>query len=363
MTGPVGGGGNSTYDPRRIGAARLAGGCLLLGVVLALGGCQRSGSESDKDKDGAATAAAPAGDKGGAKEKAGAEEHEGSGPPTVVLKAEQVQAIGIVTAPLAIIEHRDEITGYGLVLPHDTLAQPVAELRTAQAVARQSHAALARAQSLAGSPGAVSTDTEETAARQASVDAAALALAEQRLATVLGPAPVASASERQRLLERLAAGSIKLVRATYPLGALDEAQPPRTLRAIALAAQGSAARGWNLTPVWPAPADMNFPGRSLFAVLERNEVAEGQRLIVYAPSGASHSGVEVPMSAVVMSEGKYWCYVEESPGKFVRVEIATNAPTAAGYFVAQGLHAGQRVVTAASGQLLAQESNSGGEPD
>jgi len=330
---------------------------LLCAAILALGACQRgSGTDKDKGKD-----AAPRTDKAAGKDKPAAAEHEG-GPPTVVLKPDQLQAIGILTAPLATIEHRDEAAGYGLVLPHDTLAQPVAELRTAQAVARQSHSALARARSLAGSPGAVSADTQETAARQASVDAAALALAEQRLATVLGPAPAASAAERQRLLEKLAAGRIKLVRATYPLGALNDAQP-RTLRAIALAAQGSAERGWNLTPVWPAPADASLPGSSFFAVLDRADVAEGQRLIVYAPAGPARSGVEVPLSAVVMSEGKYWCYVEEAPGKFVRTEIATNAPTADGYFVSGGLHAGQRVVTAAAGQLLAQESTSGDEPD
>jgi hypothetical protein len=335
---------------------------LLCAVIVALGACQRDPeADKDKGKDTAATAANADTDKAGGQEQSGAAEHEG-GPPTVLLKPQQIQAIGIVTAPLATIEHRDEVAGYGVILPHDALAQPVAELRTAQAVAQQSHSALARAQSLAGSPGAVSADTQETAARPASVDAAALALAEQRLATVLGPAPVASAGERQRLLERLASGRIKLVRATYPLGALNDAQP-RALRAITLAAQGSAERGWDLSPVWPAPADVNFPGRSFFAVLERVDVAEGQRLIVYAPAGASHTGVEVPLSAVVMSEGRYWCYVEAAPGKFVRTEIATNAPTAAGYFVTTGLHAGQQVVTAAGGQLLAQESNGGDEPD
>jgi hypothetical protein len=333
---------------------------LLCAAIVALGACQRApDADKNKSKDTAAGAVSPAGTD---KDQAGAAEHEAGGPPTVMLKPEQIKAIGIVTAPLATVEHRDEVAGYGVVLPHDTLAQPVAELRTAQAVAQQSHSALARAQSLAGSPGAVSADTQETAARQASVDAAALALAEQRLATVLGPAPTASAAERQRLLEKLASGRIKLVRATYPLGALNDSQP-RTLRAIALAAQGSAERGWNLTPVWPAPADVSFPGRSFFAVLDRADVAEGQRLLVYAPSAASRNGVEVPLSAVVMSEGKYWCYVEAAPGKFVRTEIATDAPTAGGYFETTGLKAGEQVVTAASGQLLAQESNSGDEPD
>ena len=43
--------------------------------------------------------------------------------------------------------------------------------------------------------------------------------------------------------------------------------------------------------------------------------------------------------------------------------IPVSEPTAQGYFVTSGLHAGDKVVTAAAGWLLAQESNTGEEPD
>ena len=80
-------------------------------------------------------------------------------------------------------------SGFGIVIPHDTIATAVAELTTAQAAARQSRAALERAQRLIGTPGAMSADAVESAARQAETDSAALALAEQRLTTIIGAGP------------------------------------------------------------------------------------------------------------------------------------------------------------------------------
>lgn len=284
-------------------------------------------------------------------------------PPTIVLKPEQMQSIGLATGSVTTAEHRDEVAGYGVVLVHDAIAQAVAELRAAQAVAHQSQSALARARSLAGSPGAVSFDIEEAAVRQAAVDAAALALAEQRLATVIGASPPWPAAQRLAMLEKLAAGKIKLVRATFPLGALND-ERPSTMRATALGAPSGRDSGWILQPVWSAPADASVPGRSFFALLARSDAAaEGERLMVNAPAGMPRRGVEIPSSAVVMSAGKYWCYVERAPGTFARIEIATDAATPSGYFVTAGVHAGDRLVTAAAGQLLAQESNSGAAAD
>jgi len=75
------------------------------------------------------------------------------------------------------------------------------------------------------------------------------------------------------------------------------------------------------------------------------------------------AGVVVPDAAAVMSEGKYWCYIEKKPGTFVKTEIDTARPVPEGYFVTEGVAAGDKVVTAAAGQLLARESNSGSEPE
>jgi hypothetical protein len=65
----------------------------------------------------------------------------------------------------------------------------------------------------------------------------------------------------------------------------------------------------------------------------------------------------VPAAAAVINGGKYWCYVEEKPGNFVRTEIDTSMPTAEGYFVKDGVSAGDKIVISSAGALLARELN------
>jgi hypothetical protein len=99
-------------------------------------------------------------------------------------------------------------------------------------------------------------------------------------------------------------------------------------------------------------------------VLKGGDASEGERLLVWAPGpGPSQPGVLVPAAAVVISDGKYWCYVEQKPRIYVRREIATDRPFDAGYFVTQGIAAGDKVVTAAAGLLLAREMNPSTEAD
>lgn len=279
----------------------------------------------------------------------------------VMLPPEQIAKLGIVSSPLRSIQYVAEAMGFGLIESHDTLAQAAAELVTAQATLRLSHSALLRAQKLAGTPGAVSADVEETAVQKEQVDSMALLLTTQKLSSTFGMNPPWKTGESDRTLTALASGQIKLVRATFPLGRL-LGGTPKVLRAEPLAA-GLPGAGWKMTPVWDAPADGMIPGRSFFALLKGSDAAEGERLRVYAPTREPESGVVIPAAAAVMSNGKYWCYVEQKPGVFVRTEIDTSRPTPDGYFVADGINTDARVVTVSAGQLLAIESGSGAEPD
>ena len=233
--------------------------------LLALPGCHK-GTE----------AAAPAKDEA-AKEGSAAPAGEG-----VTLPAEQVTKLGIATEPAKTADYTAEIVGYGVVVPHDAIAAAVAELTTAQAAQEQSRAAAARAQRLAGTPGAMSADAVETAARQVATDSAAVVLAERRLSSVIGAGPLASAGAA---LQDLASGKAKLLRASFPLGAL-QGTTPASLRAAHLETNSSGASqspGWRLHPVWNAPADASLPGRSFFAVLNGSDAGEGERLLVWAP--------------------------------------------------------------------------------
>lgn len=298
--------------------------------------------------------AAPAGEEKDTKSQAGeAKEKKGEEEPGVTLKAEEVAKAGITTTPAAAMQHAPETTGYALVITRDAFAQAIAELNTAAAVERQSRAALTRSKSLAGTPGAMPIEAQEAAERQATVDQAALTLAQRRLTAAYGQNPPWKTNYASPELAALAGGELKLARVTFPLGALGPGIPA-TLRLTHIG-EAPGGRGVESHTIWSAPADASIPGRSFFAILRGHDVSEGERLLAHAPVGAAEQGVVIPMAAVVMNGGKYWVYVEEQADHFVRTEIDPGVPVEGGYFVKEGVAAGSRIVTSSAALLLARE--------
>jgi hypothetical protein len=92
-------------------------------------------------------------------------------------------------------------------------------------------------------------------------------------------------------------------------------------------------------------------------------VGEGECICFEAPILPPEAGVMIPQAAVVISDGKYWCYLEEKTGTYLRTEIDTRRPWQDGYFLSEGVKAGDKLVIKGAAQLLAQESNSGGDAD
>jgi hypothetical protein len=315
----------------------------LIAALLPAAGCQRS---------------EPAGPAPAATEKGAAAPEAPEG---VSLKPEEIEKSGIVTAAVVAATHAPESAGYAVVLTRETIAQAVAELTAAAAVERQSGAALERGRQLAGTPGAMSIELQETAERQAAVDHAALLLAQRRLSATFGRNAPWKDDYQSPQLTALASGERKLARVTFPLGTLGSATPA----AVRLAHLGgtSGGRSFESLALWNAPADASIPGRSFFAILQGPDAAEGERLVARVPIGAATAGVIIPFPAVVISAGKYWCYLEAKPGLFVRTEVDTAMPTDDGYFVTAGIAPGARVVTTSAGELLARESNPAGAAD
>jgi hypothetical protein len=278
----------------------------------------------------------------------------------VALTPDQVEKMGILTTPAKAASYMPEAAGYAVIVAHEGLAQGVADLVAALAVERQSGAALARAQRLAGTPGAVPADAMESAARQAAVDQAALKLARQRWSAIVGQNPPWKDTD-ESMLDALGSGRIKLLRATFPLGAID-GTAPASVRLERIDAVRSG-RSWGSTAPWDAPADASVPGRSFFALLKGSDAAEGERLLAWAPLGPPEAGVAIPAAAVIISDNKSWCYVERALGHFVRSKIDTTMPLGAGYFVNKGVAVGDPVVTESAGLLLAREMNPGAAAD
>jgi hypothetical protein len=328
----------------------------LCAAFLLLDGCQRTTAPA-ADAPSAATSSAATSN---AERSADASKQAASGGDSaggVSLKPDEVEKMGITVTAAAATQHVPETAGFGVVTAHESIAQAVAELVTAAAVDRQSRAALARAQRLAGTPGAMPADALEAAERQATVDQAALLLARQRLTSSFGQRPPWKDDVNSPVLRALADGETKLVRVTFPLGSLDSRMPERLQLAHLNAA--NSVKSWTATAIWGAPGDATVPGRSFFVLLKGSDAGEGERLLAWAPTGSPESGVLVPAAAAVISDGKYWCYVERKPGVFVRTELDTSRPVADGYFVKDGVAPDDKIVTTSAGLLLAHETNPG----
>jgi hypothetical protein len=96
----------------------------------------------------------------------------------------------------------------------------------------------------------------------------------------------------------------------------------------------------------------------LYNVAAHPGLIPGINLAVFLPSGPERNGWIVPSSAVVWWQGKAWCYVEESPGKFTRKAVATSNPVANGWFVTEGIDSDARIVTIGAQTLLSEEFRS-----
>jgi hypothetical protein len=279
----------------------------------------------------------------------------------VSLKPEQVAKVGVESVEVKAIKRAAQARGFAVVFAHDTIAQAVAELETASALERQSRLAMARGQRLAGTAGALPADTQETAERQVAVDQAALDLSRRRLSALLGSNPPWNETDAAANLSALASGRNKLVRVTFPLGSLGETDP-KTFDLTRIGASAGTPH-WETKTVWRAPGDAAVPGRSFFALLKWGDVGEGERLLAFASIGEAQDGVEVPASAVILSGGSYWCFLEEQPGVFVRTALDVSLPTPDGYFVRERISAGGKVVIKGAGQLLAYQVNPAKDAD
>jgi hypothetical protein len=236
----------------------------------------------------------------------------------------------------------------------------MADLGKAEADARTSEAALKRARELFKIDTAISAETLEAAERQAAGDDAQLRVARARARLSFGAAPWLGATRREALLAGLSTGSVLVVSASFPAG-LPDGQPAALALRRAGAPQGET---WNSAELWVGPADPSVPGPTLLALLaEARGLSYGERLLASVATGEPLAGAAVPASAVVLSGGEAWCFVQTSDEAFVRRRVDLGRPLSQGYFQAQGFAAGERVVVAGAGLLLAREVGGGAEED
>jgi len=327
-------------------------GCLAI-VVLA-GACSRSAEVPKDTKDSKDTKDVP--------------EVKAEG---VLLTAADRERLGIAVEELRPAERQGRTEGFATVVSVASLGEVDSDLAAARAAAVASHAALARAEALYADQVSVSLAAVESARRQAAADDAQAQRLERRLALEWGPraggSPFAGEGSRGAWLDRLAAGQAALARVQFPLGtALPSRTPTLHLEALTAAGAGTAP---TVRAIWPAPEDPALPGPAFFSLITGSALPQiGERLRATADTSHLQHGVTIPETAIVLSGGSAWCFIEAGgdgqTSRFVRRPVAlagqTDAANAAGsvpggYFAASGFSVGEKVVVRGAGLLLAHE--------
>ncbi len=274
---------------------------------------------------------------------------------SVTLDPQAKPRLGITSIAAKEVPYRAELNGLGLVIGLDAVAQTEADLESARAAARASHAALARARGLFGADMSVSQQSLEAAEHQATSDTAQFALMERRAVATWGPnAPWRDPQRGPSVLAALGSGKTVLIRATFPADMPSGSMPSAVH--VERFDDVPHAKGWSASGVWRAPADPNVPGRSYYMLVpDATDLATGERVRVLAQDGESHKGAFVPASAIVVAEGGTWFYIEEKANYFVRRAADLSKPVGEGYFMPTRVHAGEPIVVQGAGQLLARE--------
>jgi hypothetical protein len=288
-----------------------------------------------------------------------AAEHE-QGSDAVALDADEQRRLGIEVADLRAAQFQPSKTGPARVVDAQAVIETMTALARAETNARTSRAALVRSRDLFKLDTAVSAEALENVERQAAQDEAELRGLQARAALGFGAsAPWLDAARREQLLTALGTGSTLLVSASFPSG-LGAAEP----EGLTLQRVGSDAERWTSSEAWLGPADPAVPGPAVLALLTTPRgLSYGERLTASVATGAPVAGTLVPAAAVVLASGEAWCYVLHGDDEFERRRVALDQPLDEGYFQADGYAAGDRVVVAGAGLLLARELGGGAEAE
>jgi HlyD family secretion protein len=170
--------------------------------------------------------------------------------------------------------------------------------------------------------------------------------------TRVGAQPGAIVEPGQELLE-IVDYSRPLVRVAWaepaggaPRPSIVLSPPGATLR-IPARLVGPAAEADPVTrlPAYLYRAERTWPGAT-----------PGTPMIALVPGWTRATpGVLVPDRAVVQWDGFAWVYVQRAPGRFERVRLSTDRPTAGGWIGGAPLAAGDTVVVTGAQELLSEE--------
>jgi hypothetical protein len=245
------------------------------------------------------------------------------------------------------------VRGFGRLLEPSALAAAVDEREAARAAFDAADREYRRIQTLQrGNFNASQRDLE--AARAAfEKDRAAFRAAEARLVSVWGR-EAEEHRDLSALVQSLVARDAGVARIDLPLGVALSGRPIGG-RVAALVDANAAPVEATLLGVAP-DTDPTTQGRGFLLLIERPPWQPGTALTGWlAVPGPSQAGVELPRAAVLRHGGRVFAYVQTTDEAFSRREIRLDRPTRDGWFVVDGLAAGERVVVTGAQELLSVE--------
>jgi hypothetical protein len=277
--------------------------------------------------------------------------HGTNGETILQLNKETQARMGLKTAPLAAVQFKPEVKGFGRVLDPTPLAALLVERAAAVAALEASTKELERLKLLAQSQNAAPRAIEiaEAAMKR---DRIALDSVQPRLLLGWGKT-VASLPDLPALVNSLAASEAVLVRVDLPLGESLQT-PPTGGRIGPLNAPDKLA---NAQFLGAAPAaDPQMQAQGFLFLQKANPLPLGAAVVAWLTvPGEAEAGVIVPREALIRHEGEVFVYIQAGDDKFARTEIELERPSDAGWFVHDGLKPQDKVVTVGAQQLLSEE--------
>jgi hypothetical protein len=303
---------------------------------------------------------------------------------TVFLSADVQSLSGLQTMTLAPASHRAEFTAYGKAVN----IQPLIELRhryllaltergAAAARFKQSEQNIRRQQDLyrdgATSKRNLQVQQAQWQTDKAQVDAGSVQgkaiAAEARLNWGDKLAEWALSSDSAQL-NALLSGRKTLLQITLPVNK----QLAGDIQSIDVEASGNRSEAGKAELVSPAPQpDTSAQGESYFfqtdgrrncfwqscgihTIPGDNHIRVGMRVAAWIPEpGESQSGVVIPKSALVWHLDQAVVYVKTDAEQFSRRTIDRYSATTGGYFVGNGITAGEQLVVTGGQMLLSEE--------
>lgn len=299
---------------------------------------------------------------------------ESNGMGTVSLSAKAQSLSGLQTITLEPVEHHAEFNAHGKAVN----LQPLIELRHRYLVALSEHGGatarfkqaeqnIQRQQDLyhegATSKRNLQVQQAQWQTDKAQVDAsgtqgkAIAAEAKLNWGEKLTEWALAKDSDK---LSVFLSGQKTLLQITLPVNK----QLASDISSIAVEASGNRSAASKAELISAAPqTDTTAQGESYFFQTDGRRIRTGMRVAAWIPEqGENQSGVVIPKSALVWHLDQAFVYIKTAEEQFSRRTIDQYSATTGGYFVGNGIKAGEQLVVT-GGQMLLSEEFRGQIPD